>query len=270
MRSGAPLLVMLLAAASGLAQTRPLLTEEATTAAAGHLGFETGLDYISNARNYVSLVRGNRWDGPLLRLVYSPADSVELDLEWVVRVRAVREAGAPDVSDWGDVTLRTKLRFHDGRGRGPTFGGRFGVTLPETSFSEEGEPPLGLGPNTIRVFADALVTQPLGRFALHLNAGFATQDEVFRPHDQRDFATYGFALTWALRPAWQLVAEVAGRTGKGMPGVEEHSEARAGLRFGKGPVVGDAAVRHGFAAADGDWGATAGLTWTIRRSKPSS
>jgi hypothetical protein len=60
------------------------------------------------------------------------------------------------------------------------------------------------------------------------------------------------------------VAEVAGRAGKGAPGAEERAEARAGLRFGQGRVRWDAALRRGLAAADGGWGLTAGLAWTIR------
>ena len=266
MRPGAAATLVLLAAAPAFGQTRPLQTEEAATAPGGRMVFETGVAAIANEPSYITGKERTRWDGPLLRFVYSPADRVELDVEWVARVGASGEQGGEGVSDWGDVTLRAKLRLWEGKGRKPTLGARFGVTLPETSFNDATFHPLGLGPNTLRVFAQALVTQPVGRARLHANAGLLTFDEVFRAHEQRDFLLYGLALTVPLGKSLEGVAEVAGRAGDGMPGAEPRSEARAGLRFGRGRVRGDVALRRGLALADGTWGATLGLTWTIRPS----
>jgi hypothetical protein len=252
-------------AARAPAQNRPLLTEPATTAPAGTLVFETGLDAIAAEPSYLTGIERNRWDGPLLRLVYSPADNVELDLEWVVRVGVWNEPGREvQGSDWGDVSLRAKWRIVASRRGRPTLGARFGVVLPQTQFEDEQFRPLGLGPNTLRAFAEALLSQPLGRLRLDLNAGLLLYDEVLRPHEQRDFFAYGMALEWAARPAVSFVAELCGRTGDGMPGAEQRSEARAGLRLGSGRLRGDAAVRRGLYAADGSWGVTLGITWVAR------
>ncbi len=261
-------LVVLLAASAGpaRAQTRPLITEPATTAPAGTLVFETGFDVMAGEPSYVTGVERTRWDGPLLRLVYSPAASVELDLEWVARVGVWAEEGRGDVasSEPGDVTLRAKWRIVEERKGRPAIGARFGVVLPQTSFEDESFNPLGLGPNTLRAFVEALLTQPVGPLRLHANAGLFLHDEVYRPHDQRDFLSYGLALEWPAGGGFSLLAEVAGRAGDGMPGAEERSEARAGLRYGRGRVRVDAAVRRGLAEADGTWGATAGLAWDAR------
>ena len=146
----------------------------------------------------------------------------------------------------------------------PTIGARFGVILPQTSFEDVEFNPLGLGPNTLRAFVEGLLTQPVGRGRLHVNAGLFLQDEVYRLHDQRDFLSYGLAFEWPATPRLALLAEVAGRAGDGRPGAEERSEARAGVRFGRGRVRWDVAVRRGLAEADGTWGATLGLTWTAR------
>jgi hypothetical protein len=250
-------------AACVLAQTRPLVTEEAVTSPAGTLVLETGLDVIADERSYVTGAFRTRWDGPLFRLVYSPARNVELDFEWVMRTGVAGEEGRGDIqsSDWGDVTLRAKWRIAEGKGHGPTFGARFGAILPQTSFEDEEFHPLGLGPNTLRAFVEGLLTQPVGPGRLHANAGLLIHDEVFRPHDQRDFLTYALAFEWPLGRRLSVLAEAAGRTGDDMPGAEERSEARAGLRFGGGRLRVDAAVRRGLAAADGTWGLTAGLSW---------
>jgi hypothetical protein len=263
-RLGAAALVLVAAAATpGAAQTRPLLTEPALTAPVGTLVLETGLDAIADEPSFVTGALRTRWDGPLLRLVYSPASNVELDVEWVVRVGVVGEEGRGDIasSEWGDVTLRAKWRIAGGE-RGAV-GARFGVVLPQTSFEDEQFRPLGLGPNTLRAFAEALLTQPLGPALVHANAGLFLHDEVYRPHEQRDFFSYGLALEWPTGPV-TLLAEVAGRAGDGMPGAEARAEARAGLRFGRGRLRADAALRRGLTEADGTWGATVGLSWTAR------
>jgi hypothetical protein len=268
MRNGPTLLVLVGAvvgpAAPALAQTRPLVTETALTAPAGTLTFETGVDVIDDEPSYVTGARRTRWDGPLLRLVYSPASSVELDFEWVARVAVQGEEGRGRIasSEPGDVTLRAKWRFLEGRGGRPTLSARFGVILPQTSFEDEQFNPLGLGPNTLRACVEALLTQPVGRARVHVSAGLFLHDEVYRLHDQRDFFSYGIALDWPVAGPVSVLAEVAGRAGDGVPGAEERSEARAGLRVGRGRLSVDAAVRRGLAAADGAWGATVGLAWS--------
>jgi hypothetical protein len=246
------------AAASASAQTRPLLTEEATTAPAGALVLELGADYILDEPNFLTGAPRDRLDVPVLRLVYSPADNVEVDLEWVGRVVAFDDPDYGTVSDWGDVSLRAKVRFAEGGGGRPAFGARFAVTLPQTSYGN------GLGPNTLRFAAQLLLTQPLGGLTLHANAGLALHDEAQRPHEQRDFLAYGLALEHPLGGALAVMAEVAGLAGKGMPGADAHAEARAGLRYGRGAVRVDAAVRRGLAEADGTWGITVGLSWRVR------
>jgi hypothetical protein len=246
-----------LVAALASAQTRPLRTEEATTAPAGTLVLETGVDYITAEPNFLTGAERDRYAGPLLRLVYSPADNVEMDLEWAGFVGA-RDPDFGSTWDRGDVTLRAKVRFLRGGPKRPALGARFWVTLPETKAD------VGLGPNALRQGTEALFSQALGRVTLHANAGFSLADEVFRSRHQRDFLSYGLAVTRTVGSHGELVAEGAGRAGKGFPGSEEHSELRAGFRWRHGPVRYDMAVRRGLETADGRWGVTVGLAWTIR------
>jgi len=246
------------AAAPALAQTRPLATEEATTAPAGRVVLEAGVDAIRAEPNFLTGHERDRFDLAVLRLVFSPAGNVEIDVEWIGRVVARDDPDFGTVSDWGDVTLRTKVRLVDEAAGRPALAARFTVTLPETSFGN------GLGPNTLRMAAQLLLTKTAGGFAIHANAGLGLQDEVLRPHEQRDFLVYGVALVRTLGSGAALAAEVAGRAGKGAPGAEAHSEARLGLRLGRGRLRADAAVRRGLAAADGKWGLTAGLTCQLR------
>jgi hypothetical protein len=256
----------LAATGSAIAQTRPLVTETAVTAPAGTVVFETGFDLITAEPSYLNGVERTRWDGPLLRLTYSPADSVELDVEWVAGVGVIGEPGRGDVpsADFGDVSLRAKWRLAGGGPGGPALAARFGVTLPQTSYEDVQHRPLGLGPNTIRAFAEGLATRPVGRGHLVANLGLLLFDDVYRPHEQVDFFTYGAALDWPVAGRLAAVAEVAGRTGHPTPGAPVRAEARAGLRYARERLRLDAALRYGIATADGSWGVTAGMGYTLR------
>ncbi len=259
-------LLSLSIATAATGQTRPLLTEPAITAPHGTLVLETGFDAIAGQQSYRTGSERTLWEGPLLRLVGSPSDNVEFDLEWTTRVGVLGEPGrgAIQSSDWGDVTLRAKWRILDGGGSRATWGVRFGAVLPQTSYEDKQFRPLGLGPNTLRAFVEALLTRPVGRLRVHANAGLFLFDEVRRPHDQRDFFSYGAAAEWSLDAGASAFAEVAGRAGRGTPGAEAHGEARAGLSLGRPRLRFDVALRRGTGAGDGSWGVTAGLTWRLR------
>jgi hypothetical protein len=261
-----PPITLLVCAPPIAAQTRPLRTEQAGTAPAGRLVLETGFDLIANDPSYVTGVKRSAWNGPLLRLVFSPADSVELDVEWVALVGILGDTQPPGVRStaFGDVALRAKWRLLKGVGRRPTLGVRFGVYLPETPYNDKQFRPLGLGPNAMRSFAEGLITQRMGRGLIHANLGLFLADEVLRPHEQRDLLSYGLALEWPLRPALAALAELAGQAGSGRPGADAHAEARAGLRLTHGRLAWDLAARRGLAGADGTWGATAGVALTLR------
>lgn len=258
MKAVATAIVLAVLAAGAHGQTLPLQTEEATTAGARRIALELGGDFMAAQPNYETGHPRSRWDGPLLRLVYSPADSVEIDLEWVAFIVTPDDPDFGSVSDHGDVTLRTKLRFRDGGERGLTWGARYTFTLPQTSFGQ------GLGPNTMRMAAQLLATIPAGRLWLHANAGLSIQDEVFRPHEQRDFLAYGLAAEWRATAALTALAEGAGLLGDGRPGTDAHHELRAGFRMTSGRRTWAVALRRGVGDADGTWGATAGLTWVLR------
>ena len=253
-----PIALLALLAAPAFAQTRPLRTEEATTAPAGRIALEVGAEYQSDQQNFLTLRGRDVWQVPTLNLVYSPADNVEIDLAWVGRVIAVDDAVFGNAVDFGDVSLRSKLRFCDERGSRPALGARFEVTLPETKRTK------GLGPNVLRMSAQVLLTKSLGPVKVHANAGVAIHDKGTGAA-QNDLFAYGLALQLGKGPS--LVAEVAGRGGRGEPVIDRTHLARLGARFGGGRLQWDAALMHGLTDADGGWGATAGLTWTAKKGR---
>jgi hypothetical protein len=105
------LALVALAAGPAAGQDRPLLTETALTAPARTLVFETGFDAIVSEPSYVTGQRAAAGRAPLLRLVYSPADNLELDLEWVARVGVWNEAGRKELEGYLDCGLVCRRRL---------------------------------------------------------------------------------------------------------------------------------------------------------------
>jgi hypothetical protein len=239
------------------AQTRPFLTEEATTAPEGTLALESGFDWISRQPNFLTGAERARWDGPILRLVYSPADRVEMDLEWVAGIGVTSDPDFGTRSGFGDVSLRAKLRFVDDDDRHPAMGARFAVTLPNTGYGD------GLAPNTLRTRAEFLVSKRAGPVRVHVNLGFAVEDAPLEPHEQADFFAWGAAMDYEFLSGVALTAEGNGVVGNPLPGVGGRGEARMGLRFGSGRFRADAAVRRGFVPEAGEWGYSAGMRYEI-------
>jgi hypothetical protein len=245
-------------AGPALAQTRPLQTEEATTAAAGRIAFEAGATVMAAEPNFLTGSGRTRWDVPTLSLVYSPSGNVEIDVAWTARVGAVNDLTFGTVSDWGDVTLRTKVRLAQDAKGASALAARFTVSLPETNHAQ------GLGPNTLRMAAQILGTQAVGRTTLHANLGLAIHDEAVGSHAQNDLVAYGVAAERRLGGRFTLLAEVAGRAGSGEAAIDRTHEARVGVRRAGARVTWDAAVRRGLSDSDGGWGFTAGITWTVQ------
>ena len=253
-------LALLLTTSPVLAQTRPLHTEEASTPSAGTLWIEAGVAGIRDVPNFASGARRSLWDVPELRLVYSPAGAVELGVAWTSRVIAVHDPElAKTVSDFGDVVLRAKWRFLEARPGRPALAARVVLMLPETSFKD------GLGPDTLRTSAELLASRTLGPVSLHANAGLGLDDRPTKLHAQADFFVYRLAVAGRVAHGVEVLGEIAGRAiGPSSPGAAEHCEVRLGLRYNHGRLRWDAALRRGLLAADGTWGAIAGLSWRIR------
>ena len=249
-------------AARAAAQTRPLQTEEAHTAPKGRIALEAGAAFMDAEPNFRTGQPRQRWDVPVLNVVFSPAANVEVDVEWVGRVIAVDDPRFGSVSDFGDVTLRSKFRLLDEYKSRPAVALRFGVTLPETSAEK------GLGPNMLRMQAQALASKSFDRLSLHANAGFAIQDVPLAENLQSDFLAYGVAAVYALAEKVDVLVEGAGLVGHAHRGADQRNEVRAGLRYGgKSRLRWDAALRRGLSEADGTWGFTAGLTWTAKEPR---
>ncbi len=248
----------LAAGARGFAQTRPLATEEASTAAAGTVVLEAGASAISDEPNFLTGATRDRWDGAgaAPRVLARGQRRARRRVDGPRRAHGtIPTSGTFPTS----ATSRCARRCAWPAARGAETRSACGSasSLPQTSFGN------GLGPNALRMSAQVLASKSVGGATVHLNAGLAIHDEPLRAHEQRDFFAYGAALTWPIGRI-TLVGEVAGLAGDGSPGADARSEARAGLRVGTGRLRGDIAARRGLTDSAGEWGITAGVSWTLR------
>ncbi len=247
----------MLASTAG-AQVRPLQTEPAFTDPMGSVRIEAGGDVMSSVPNPLTARERTLARGPAFRVVVSAADNVELDIGWTALVSAFQDPDFGDETDWGDVWVRTKIRFLQARGRGPALAFRAGVTLPETRLTR------GLGPDALRGRGEILASGELGGIRWHGNFGMVIQGDPFLPHNQRDYFTFGAAVERSVRSRTTLVAEVAGET-DGEIIDASRNEGRLGVRVPTGKVVWDVALRRGIGWASGRWGVTLGMSFAVWR-----
>jgi hypothetical protein len=270
LRRFAPAAVLALIGSTVSAQTGPMLTPSAFIDAPGHVGLDLFGTTIGKEPNWLTYAESGRieertrLDGPVIRLSYVPSERAEFTVEFNSQTYAVKDPRYnTTISDWGDVTLRGKLGLKKGEiGVSPAVATQFEVTLPNTSFGN------GLGPNTTRLAAVLLLGFKTEKVTLEGQAGIALEDEVFRVHEQRDFASLSGSIAYKLTEHFDLFVDAGGFFGEGAPGATAKREARGGLQwqhtmFGKESkfYVG---ARRGLVDFTGDWGVVVGLTTHLR------
>lgn len=259
-----------LVAISGFAQSGGMLTEEAFIATPGKLTLDVFGQTIGKEPNFQSFLEKRtlqlrtRVDGPMFRLSYAASKNAQFEFDFNAQTYAIKDPRyLKTVSDVGDSTLRAKLGLAQGEeGVSPAVAFQFQVTLPHTSYGN------GLGPNTISLEGELLVSYKNGPFAVHGNAGIAIQDEPARAHEQRDFVSLQGAVSYAATDNIEVFADAGGYLGEGVAGAIARREARAGVNWKMSLGGRDAAVfvagRRGLVDFQGKWGVVAGLSVALR------
>ena len=202
---------------------------------------------------------GTGWDGPLLRLVFSPADNVEIDLEWVAAVVTLRRPG---------LRLRLRRRRRHAAGEGAARGRAARTGRPRRRASRyrcpRRRPGRASGPTPCACSAQLLVSNTANRAdASTPTPASRSTTRCSRPRAER---------LPRLRRGGGPSGDAAPRARGGGRGPRRQGDA-GGRPAGRGAlrralrrreVVGDAALRRGLTHADGIWGFTAGLSFRLR------
>ena len=122
-----------------------------------------------------------------MRTYLGVGDVVDVVVDWRGRLFAKLGTGRR-VSDWGDVSLGTKIHFLKETTSRPSLGAIYLVKLPNTSHDEL------LGSNTTDFFLSLLAAKQFGDFHARVNLGVGILDHPDQPHTQADIFTMGLAV----------------------------------------------------------------------------
>ena len=264
---------VLAAAASALAQQRPLQTEDPEVIGAGRILFEAGIDYKRDYYLPVSGLRGNLFSVPPMGVSIGVSSIAEIQIDGGIYQKLTITEHVPrapfssllnidgdSTADVDDINIGAKVRFvSEGAGR-PSMAVRFSTRLPNASNES------GLGKDMQDFTVGLLVGKTVQSIRLVANAGLLILGNPTQPAAQDDLLSYSLSVARAISPSAELVGEFVGRANFAnivTPGAEDRGLLRFGARYTKSGVRFDAGLMLGLTARDPEMGFTAGLTWVF-------
>ena len=233
--------VLLVLAATALAQQRPLLTEDVDIIKPGIIRIETGFEFLQNQRFPLSGLRGDVTKLGDTRLSFGFAPNVEFQVEWTFQnflsITGRTPSAIPlklgvnesDTNDVGDARLWMKIKLLNESRAAPALGFRFGVELPNSNQAR------GIGTNTTNFYGAILAQKRFGdKLNVFGNLGLGILTAPLEATSQNDVLLYGLAGNYAASDRLNIVGEVSGfhSTRKRAPlGTEDFSEARLGAQI---------------------------------------
>lgn len=273
-RLGLLLVLLALFSLSTVAQQRPLLTEDVDIIPPGTLRIEAGIDFLQSAKFPASGLTGDLTRVGVIGVNIGFAPNVEFQIEGVAQnflsinsrtpgaIPLTLAPGINNANDTGDFTLSAKIKLRAETERGPSFGFRFGVQLPNSNQAR------GIGLNQTNAFGSILVGKKFGqdgRFNTFGNLGIAILTAPTQLFTQNDVLTYGAAGIFRLNRQFSLAGEVNGRAntrpGDGPLGTESQAEARLGMQIRASGLRFDFAGIKGLTRFTHNSGVTVGVTY---------
>ena len=250
------------------AQERPLLTDVPDLVRLGAVRLDFGVSFLHRQRYPLSGLKGD-----LMRLGESSlrigvGEFAEFQISGVFRDFLAITHRTPalisptfagdSTSDFGDLTIGTKLKLAGETPNRPAVSFKFAVQLPNASNES------GLGTDETEFYASVLLLKQINRVRIVGNLGLAILGSAVQPNSQSDLLTYGFGLIAPVHANLELVGEIHGRHGPQRPGNESLSQMRAGARFPAAGLLWDIAAIAGLRHFDPGYGLTVGVTYEFQ------
>src|SRR5262249_4743455 len=203
-------------AAVGMAQQRPLLTEDVDIIKPGVIRIESGFEFLQNQRFPLSGLRGDLTKLADTRLSFGLAPNVEFQIEWTVQnILSIKSRGLSaiplklganesDANDVGDARLWMKIKLLNESGRRPALGFRFGFELPNPSQAA------AIGTNTTNFYGMITAGKRSGKLNIFGNLGLGILTAPLESTSQNDVLLFGLAGSYAASDRLNIVAEVNG------------------------------------------------------------
>lgn len=258
----------------------PLVTEQAQTLPSGVAEASLGIAYFDNLRFPPFTPPGTIRSETLIEL---PQFGFRIGAGSWAEIQAsyetlyLDETAVNGQTNWqfgsGDLRLFTKVRVARQRDLWPALGLRFGTKLPNASHRA------GLGTDDTDFEADALASDDLGPFTVHVNLGLLllgnpgpTIGDAFSAGGQDDLFNYNVAVTslqlGQLAPGaamLRLVAELTGQTGSRFD--NDRTAVRFGLQIQRGPATLYLGTSAGLVTASENVGVSSGFIYTFEPGK---
>lgn len=267
-------LVLLLGVFVANAQQRPLITEDVDIIPPGTMRIEAGIDFLQGAKFPASGLTGDLTRVGVIGVNIGFAPNVEFQIEGVAQnflsintrvpgaIPLTLAPGTNNANDTGDFSLAMKVKLRSETKRGPSFGFRFGVQLPNSNQAR------GIGLNQTNAFGSILIGKKFGqdgRVNTFGNLGIAILTAPTQLFTQNDVLTYGVAGIVRLNKQFSLAGEVNGRAntrpGNGPLGTESQAEARLGMQVRASGLRFDFAGIKGLTSFTHNSGVTVGVTY---------
>ena len=268
------LILLVFCTISGIAQQRPLITEDVDIIPPGTIRIEAGIDFMQGAKYSVSGIRGDLTRGGVIGISFGMGPNVEFQIEGVAQnyvsinsrgpsaIPLDLAPGANSTNDTGDFTIAAKFKLRNETRRGPSLGFRFGVQLPNSNEAR------GIGLNATNAFGSVLIGKKFGhdgRFNTFGNLGIAILTAPTELFTQNDVLTYGVAGIFHINKQFAIAGEVNGRAntrpGNGPLGTESMGEARLGMQIRASGLRFDFAGIKGLTSFSPNSGFTVGVTY---------
>jgi hypothetical protein len=256
------------------AQQRPLLTEDVDIIPPGTMRIEAGIDFLQGAKFPVSGLTGDLTRVGVIGVNIGFAPNVEFQIDGVAQnflsinsrtpgaIPLTLAPGVNSANDTGDFTLSAKIKLRAETKRGPSFGFRFGMQLPNSNQAR------GIGLNQTNAFGSILIGKKFGengRLNTFGNLGIAILTAPTQLFTQNDVMTYGVAGIFRFNKQFSLAGEVNGRAntrpGNGPLGTESQAEARLGMQVRASGLRFDFAGIKGLTSFTHNSGVTVGVTY---------
>ena len=197
----------LLVLSGAVAQQPLILTENAQTLGASRITVGLGTEFLS--RQYVGSADDpqSEWRVAAFALRLGIAENVNFDVEWKGGLIA-RISDGKKGSDWGDITVATKINVREENDILPALGIRSAVKLPNTSYL-----PYKLGNDLTDYYFHILASKHYGPAEVRISVGLGIVGNPAGSSSQDDIYMGSAAVTMPIEEPADVFLELYGFTG---------------------------------------------------------
>jgi len=257
-----------------LAQQRPLETQEPAILPPGTVSLQLGFDFLQDARFPLAGLRGDLSSLGVMGVYTSLGEIVEFQMQGTIYnslsinqksatpLNLTLNSGGTATSDFGDLSLSTKILLVSEKKRFPALAFRPTVQLPNASAAK------GLGLDSTQFYGSLLAGKHFGKLNIFGAAGLGILSNPVEAGVQNDVLIYGLGGIYPITASVNLASEVYGRWStreRDAPlGTESQSLFRLGLQIKGLGLRWDIAGVAGMAELSPRSGITFGVTKEFR------